>query len=54
VSCIKGLVEFRRVNSRGLKLEEVTRIGSNPRICRTCVRILEELLSVSNCSVSTF
>jgi hypothetical protein len=31
-----------------------THFRCNPRICRTCVRILEELLIVINRSVSTF
>jgi hypothetical protein len=56
ISCAKGLVEFGLVleDSRGLKLEGITRIRCNSRICRTCVRIREELLIVINCSVSTF
>jgi hypothetical protein len=36
------------------KLEEITCIRCNSRICRTCVRILEELLIVINRSVSAF
>jgi hypothetical protein len=36
------------------KLEDVTRICCNSRICHTCVRILEELSTVLNCSVLNF
>jgi hypothetical protein len=49
-STVSGLCVLRVIISgcisRGLKLEEVTRIGCNPRISCTCAGILEKLLTV--------
>jgi ribosomal protein L7Ae-like RNA K-turn-binding protein len=36
------------------KLEDITRICCNSRISYTCVRSLEELSTVFNCSVLNF